>query len=350
MAAVLLPSAFPAAALPTAPTPPTCTVNMNTSSAIAKPTSTSSATVVFQGSIDVNLGFISGSRTVQILAEVFPDHWAASIDPATREVTGVANIPFNVSVGVPAAELSTTSGRVVVTATYQYVTGVDDPSVLCSNQGNIQVGQYYAVNTDALDPRIKVRTGPTGETAQVLVHNLGNGRDTFRVELENRAELEAVGIITSLPASATLTADQQTNITFSINASSGVEEKAFELYILVTSQTDPTVQRSTQMTIDVETNIIDKVFDPTVFIVLAVVVAGALGTTAAVRRRRRRTRARKAKRQLDRIRRASRDSTGGGTQAPSPRADAPATTTEAEPARKGGTRPANARTADEPGR
>ncbi len=290
-----------------APTPPACTVTLNSSSAVAHPTSSTSDTLTFEGSIHVSLGSLSGSRTVQITAEAFPDTWAAHIDPSSKEVTGSADIPINATVAVPAGERATTAGRLVVTATFQWVTGFDDPSTTCSSQANVQVAQYYGVNADALTPRVTVKTGPTGTTAEVLVDNLGNGHDVFRVELENAAELQTKGIITSLPFSATLTAGQNTTVTFSVNASSDTEEGAQELYIIVTSTNEPSVTRSTQVTAVVEQNIITKIFDPTAIILLAAVVAAVGGAAAFIRSRRRRRRARDAKRQLDKIRRLRRE-------------------------------------------
>ncbi len=325
-----LATAVPAAA---APEPPHCTVALDRMSAIAEPSSTSGDIVTFTGSVQVSLGFLTGSRTVQIVAVASPDTWAAAVEPASQQVTGAATINFNATLAVPAQELTTTPGRITITASFHWVPGTEDPTEECSNQANIQVAQYFAVNADALTPRVKVTAGPRGEPVSVLVHNLGNGRDIFRVELENRADLEVRGIVTTLPQTATLSADQKTNLTFSVNVSTSVEPGEYELYIMVTSQTDPTIRRDTQITIEAELSIIDELFDPTVIVVLGGVGAAGIGGLLAVRSRRTRKRARLAKRQLDRIRRQQRKAAApdgggrseqGGQETGSGGADAPA--------------------------
>jgi hypothetical protein len=280
---------------------------LDRTSAIAEPSSTSGDIVTFTGSVQVSLGFLSGSRTVQIIAVASPDNWAAAVEPASQQVTGTATINFNATVAVPPQELTATAGRVTITASFHWLPGTEDPTEECSKQANIQVAQYFAVNADALTPRVQVTAGPRGEPVSVLVHNLGNGRDIFRVELENRADLEVRGIVTTLPQTTTLSADQQTNLTFSVNISTSVEAGEYELYIMVTSQTDPTIRRDTQITVEAELSIIDELFDPMVIVVMGGVAAAGIGGLVAVRSRRTRKRARLAKRQLDRIRRQQRE-------------------------------------------
>jgi len=315
VAVALLAAAFvgatPAAAQALAPEPPSCTVTLEATSAVARPTSTAADSLTFRGNVHVTLGSLGGSRTLHINATPFPEHWAASVDPATREVSGVTDVNFTATLAVPPAELTATSGRLVITAHFQWFQGSEDPKEECSNQATIQVAQYYGLNADTDTPRIQVKTGPVGSTAAVIVQNLGNGRDTFRVELENRAELEVLGIITSLPLQATLNADQESNITFTVNASSAAEEGTYDLFIMVTSTTDPALRRDTQVTVEVTKTIVDKIFDPTVIVVLSAVGAAGLGTLAAIRSRRRRRRAREARRLLARIRRQQREGQAG---------------------------------------
>lgn len=295
----------PAAAL--GPQIPGCSIEIDQGSLEAKPTSTTSDTVKFSGTVHVSFApFSNLTRNVAIEGTVSPSTWGVSVDPASKEVTGgQADIPFNASVGVPAAELVTTAGRLTLRAWFPSGPGLQPAE--CFAQGNIRVAQYYGVNSDAITPVIDVETGPTGAVATVLVENLGNGRDSFRVELENRADLEVLGLLTTLPTTTTLDANQSTHITFSVNASSDVEERSYPLFIMVTGVNDATVRSDTEITVKVTQNIITKVFDPVVFIVLAVVAAGAFGSLAFVRSRRRKRRARLAKRQLDRIRRQRRE-------------------------------------------
>lgn len=288
------------------PQVPNCTIELSVLNLEAHPTSTTSDTVVFGGTVHVTFSpFNNVTRTVAIEGTVQPSEWGVSVDPASKEVTGQGDIPFNASVGVPAAELSSTSGRLSLRAWFSSITG--GPTVECGTQANIRVAQYYGVNSDAISPRIDVETGPTGTVATVLVENLGNGRDSFRVELENKADLDVLGLLTTLPVTTTLDPGQATNITFNVNASSAVEERSYPLYITVTSTSDATVRHDTEITVKVTKSIITQIFDPSVFIVLAVVGGAAIGLLVLVRSRRRKRKARLAKRQLDRIRRQRRD-------------------------------------------
>src|SRR3990172_4140450 len=73
---------FPAGAAPLAPAPPSCQVNLALDQVVAHPTSSVSDSMTFAGTVDVNLGSLSGSRNLALEASAALPGWAAPHSPA----------------------------------------------------------------------------------------------------------------------------------------------------------------------------------------------------------------------------------------------------------------------------
>src|SRR3990170_949346 len=124
---------FPAGAAPLAPAPPSCQVNLALDQVVAHPTSSVSDSMTFAGTVDVNLGSLSGSRNLALEASATVADWPASVSPATENVSTVEQVPFNATLVVPAMEDAATRGTLTVTASFLAVPGLPGTAVTCSD-------------------------------------------------------------------------------------------------------------------------------------------------------------------------------------------------------------------------
>ncbi len=296
-------AALPTEAAPLAPSPPTCQVTLAIHQYLAHPTSTVSDSVTFGGTVDVNLGSLSGSRSLSIAASSTVATWPASVAPATANVSTVEQVPFNATLVVPAMEGATTRGSLAVTASYLAVPGLPGTAVTCSDSVTISVAQYYGLTADTANPRLTLKTGPEGVVASIILHNLGNGKDTFSIDVEDRVGWDAVGIHAKGPTRVTLEANAETNATFPINATTDVKADVYELLATVRSEGQPqTVFTTVSLTLVVEnTDILASLPDPSTLLILVAVAAGAVGAVMLRRRAKRRRAARQAREKLKQI-------------------------------------------------
>lgn len=305
-------AAPPAEAAPLAPAPPTCQVNLAQDVVVSHPTSSVSDSLTFAGTVDVNLGSLSGFRNLAIEASSTVAHWPASVAPATENVSTVEQVPFNATLVVPAMEETTTRGTLTITASYLAVPGLPSTAVTCSDSLTVSVAQYFGVTADTGNPRLPVKTGPEGVVASIILHNLGNGRDTFTIDVEDRLGWDGVGIHAKGPTRVTLEADQETNATFPINASTAVKEDVYELLVTVRSDGQPqTVFTTVSLTLVVQnTDILSSLPPPSTLLILAAVAAGAVGGLLVRRRVKRNRKARLAREQLKKVLKQKRQAEG----------------------------------------
>jgi hypothetical protein len=276
--------------------------------------------------VDVSLGSLSGSRILSIVTDITPDTWAAAVAPASENVTGTQKVFINATVGVPAASLASTRGSLVVRASFQAVPGAPSTEVNCSDQASIAVAQYYGVDADALTPRLELVAGRDGVRATVLVHNSGNGADTFVVELENKPDVDPLGILTDLPKQILVQPETETNLSFEINATSLAQANTYELFVLVRSLAQSQTARDVVKVDAVVTRAdIIPATDPSSLVLLVVVVVAVVGAAWGLRVRGRRKAARAARRQLARIVRAKKMEVEQPPPPPDPGADEPPT-------------------------
>jgi len=306
LAAIALP--LLAASATALPTPPSCTVNFDKSTDTARPTSVTASTLTFTGYINVTMGSLSGTRIVQVGVQATPDSWAAAVDPQSFNVTGAAQVNFTSTLVVPAAELSATQGTLVVNASFLAVPGAAGTAVTCFSQANVGVAPYYGLVADTSTPRVEVKTGPLGSQGTLIIRNQGNTRDVFRIALENKAELEILGLLTTMPPPVPLEPNQETNIQFTINATGNMESGDYDLFISVRSEKDQAMSREVTVKAVVSNFTLIPTDDPTSLVLGAVGLIGLVTVGVGLRRvkKKRAAAARRAaaKAQLSKIMRA----------------------------------------------
>ena len=323
--AALLLLALPSGALPT---PPACTVTLDSNMKTADITAALGQTLAFSGAVNVTTG-TTNPRSLNIVAEISPTEWATQVTPTSEEVADGETVRFDSTVAVPPAALSAMRGTLTIRASFLAVPGVPASLVECVQTATILVAQYYRVDIDASEPRLSVYSGPNGIEASLIVHNLGNGRDTFTLELEDPLFLDQVKLHTNLPRRITLDPDEETNMTFAVNASFDAVPGNYDLAVVLTSDAQPATARDTfQFTVIVQETIIDQIIpDLTGLLMLLGALAALVGIVTVRRRVKRNRKAREARRQLQQVLRQRREAgaaevgaveEGSGTDQPPP--------------------------------
>lgn len=289
----------PASALPT---PPSCVVQVDTPVQTAHITSTLGEVLEFTGAVNVTTG-TANPRTLNILATITPDVWGAQVSPTTENVSDGETVHFNASVAVPPAALSSTRASLTISANFLAVPGVPGSKIECSDTASIVVAQYFRVDIDTTQPRISVTVGPNGKEASIIVHNLGNGRDSFTLDLEDRQYLDDVSLHTNLPRRITLEADAETNITFAVNATGNAKPGTYDLAVVMTSEAAPqTARDNLVLSVIVEKTFVDNLVpDFTSALIGAGVIAAVVGVIAVRRHSKRKKAAAQAERTLKQV-------------------------------------------------
>ncbi len=313
LAAALAVFSTAALAAPPIPTPPSCTVTLDSVLQTAKPTSTLGTVLDFSGSINVTTG-TTNPRSLAIVAEITPDRWAANVAPTSENITDGEQVRFNSTVAVPPAELASTRGTLTVRASFLAVPGIAGSLVECAGQSTIAVAQYYAVDIDTSHPRVDANSGAAGVEATVIVHNLGNGRDTFTLDLEDRLFVQDVHLFTNLPQRITLDAGAESNLSFTINATSEAKPDPYDLAVVLRSDAQPqTAVDNLVFTVVVKETIIQSLIpDVTGLIILSAIAGSGLSALVLRRRAKRRREAREARRKLQKVLRLRREGEEGG--------------------------------------
>ncbi|HKZ60247.1 MAG TPA: choice-of-anchor T family protein [Candidatus Thermoplasmatota archaeon] len=324
---------FPAGAAPLAPAPPSCQVNLALDQVVAHPTSSVSDSMTFAGTVDVNLGSLSGSRNLALEASATVADWPASVSPATENVSTVEQVPFNATLVVPAMEDAATRGTLTVTASFLAVPGLPGTAVTCSDSLSVTVAQYYGVSADIADARMNLTTGPQGIAVSVILDNLGNGRDSFTIDVEDKVGLDIQGIHLRLPITVPVDPGAQTSATFTVNATSDAKEDVYELTVNVRSQGQPqTAFTTVRLTLVVRSgDILAALPEPSTMLILGAVGAGALGALVLRRRLKRNRAARGAREQLKKVLKQKREAEAAAGAPELPQADAGAPEPPASP-------------------
>ncbi len=304
----------PASALPT---PPSCTVQLDTATQTSHITSTLGEILEFTGAVNVTTGTTS-PRTLNIIATVTPSEWGAQVSPTTENISDGETVRFNASVAVPPAALSNTRASLTISANFLAVPGVPGSKIECGDTATISVAQYYRVDIDTTKPRISLNVGPTGVEASVIVHNLGNGRDTFTLSLEDPLYLNDVSLHTNLPRRITLEADAETTMTFAINATGDAKPGTYDVAVVMASDVQPqTATDNLVLSVTVEKTFVDQLVPDFTTSLIGLGVLGALVGVVMLRRRSKRKKAgAEAERLLKQVIRQRREMEAGDGQQP----------------------------------
>lgn len=163
-------------------------IGMNQSMQTAYVTGTENATVLFTGYVDMNYISSASNETYILRFSSEAGDWNTKIIPQemSYNTTAVDNPTFQVFVIVPSRTSSSDTRELVITV------GVENELGQIFRQETkalINVRQYYNFSLETPKPEITVVEGDQF-IFLVKVTNLGNGQDTIRLEIRNRAELE----------------------------------------------------------------------------------------------------------------------------------------------------------------
>ena len=242
-------------------------------------------------------------------------------------------MPFNATLVVPAMEDAATRGTLTVTASFLAVPGLPGTAVTCSDSLSVTVAQYYGVSADIADARMNLTTGPQGIAVSVILDNLGNGRDSFTIDVEDKVGLDIQGIHLRLPITVPVDPGAQTSATFTVNATSDAKEDVYELTVNVRSQGQPqTAFTTVRLTLVVRSgDILAALPEPSTMLILGAVGAGALGALVLRRRLKRNRAARGAREQLKKVLKQKREAEAAAGAPELPQADAGAPEPPASP-------------------
>jgi hypothetical protein len=291
------------------PTPPSCAVTMDSIAQTAHVSNTVADTLDFSGAINVTTGS-SNPRSLDIVAEM-SNGWASTISPSNENISDGETVRFNASVAVPVAAPASTRATLTISGSFLAVPGFPSSLVTCAGSAQINVAQYFAVIADSQQLRVNVSAGPTGQVASVIVQNLGNGKDTFSLDISESDKLlvQDEGLYSNLPLRVTVEAGATTNVPFSINATDSAQPGNWPFNVTVRSVLSPqTASASLGFIVVVKPSILASLIpNSSSLIIIVVVVAGLIGTLYARRVLKRRRAAQEARRQLQKVLRQRRE-------------------------------------------
>jgi hypothetical protein len=314
---VTLAPLFFAPAASALPTPPNCVVTVDSIAKTAHVSNTLGDTLDFSGAINVTTGS-SSPRSLNIVANMSND-WASTINPSNANISDGAMVRFNASVAVPVGAAASARATFTIGGGFEAVPGFKGSLVTCAGTAQINVAQYYAVLADSQQLRVNVSAGPTGQVASVIAQNLGNGKDTFSLDISeaDKLLLQDEGLYSNLPLRVTVEAGAQTNITFSINATDSAQPGNWPFNVTLRSVLSPqTASASLSFIVVVKPSILGSLIPSSSSLILILLaVAGLVGTLFARRVLKRRRAAAEARRQLQKVLRQRREGGLGGEEA-----------------------------------
>jgi hypothetical protein len=171
------------------PETPDFTMSLSPSNQEATVTPDKPGSALFEGTIDMGIGGWP-QATVYLTARV-DTGWVVSIAPTSMVFTQDERRTFNVSVLVPEASPASKPGSLKVECRMQ-ASGIINTSTTMVSQAIVTVKPYYRISVEMNESERNVTLG--GQAAFVVrIWNLGNSVDSFKVDVDNREELENAG-------------------------------------------------------------------------------------------------------------------------------------------------------------
>ncbi|UCH88321.1 MAG: hypothetical protein JSV49_08635 [Thermoplasmata archaeon] len=190
-------------------------------------------TVVFPGTIEVRLP--AGSSVQNVLVELTGStgmNWPTSMNPTEVWVIPGTVETFTATIAVPPETSYYVQDTVTVSGT-----ATPDPGATTYNvepiTGTIRIEQFYKFSLSSDKPSEEACVDSI-VYLQLIIHNQGNGRDTFSISLQNQQELDDKDINVIL-GTTTIEVDEKSRRTVSISAtplnpkSIGTHEVIFEV-------------------------------------------------------------------------------------------------------------------------
>lgn len=160
--------------------------------------------VTSNGTVNVTIpGGLTVETRINLTVQVNNTDWFATVTPATMSLTGSGEFPFAVNVTVPGRVAADAGAEVFVVANITVVGVPPLVSRIYTASTPVPVLQYFGLALMGVTP-----SSPENFTAEagnqtsfsVRLQNLGNGRDSFELTVDNLAQLQGQGIGVSLPS------------------------------------------------------------------------------------------------------------------------------------------------------
>jgi hypothetical protein len=154
-------------------------------------------TVVFTGTVEARIPAGSNVQDVIVNLEGSVDvGWSVTLNPDVVQVDPGGEAHFQATVQVPPETSYYIQATLTVSGTAQSYPGAGTYNVQ-GTTGTIRIEQFYKFSLSCEQPVAETKIG-TRATYELKIHNEGNGRDTFSINVVNDNELYKRGITTSL--------------------------------------------------------------------------------------------------------------------------------------------------------
>lgn len=231
---------FAASGLPSAPLPPTVIGRLEISPIAPVGVNKDNETLVTtNGTMNVTIpGALTVETRVNLTVQVNNTDWFATISPTTISLTGSGQFPFTVNVSVPGRVATDGGAEVFVAANISIVGFPPAVSRVYMESTPVPIIQYFGVALMAITP-----SSPENFTAQagnqtafsIRLQNLGNGRDSFELTMDNLAQLQGQGIGVSLPTPVSVAKGGVVQVNGNVSLPATVTSGNFSLTVLALS-------------------------------------------------------------------------------------------------------------------
>ncbi len=237
MLVLALVSPGPAAASPSAPPAPTVVGRLEIAPIAPVDVNKDALSLVTtNGTVNVTIpgGFTVETR-INLTVQVNDTDWSATISPTTMSLTGSGQFPFAVNVSVPGRVATDAPAEVFVAANISVVGFPPAVSRVYTASTPVPIVQYFGLALMAVTP-----SSPENFTAEagnqtafsIRLQNLGNGRDSFELSVDNLAQLQGQGIGVSLPSPVSVAKGGLVQINGNVSLPAALTSGNFSLTIL----------------------------------------------------------------------------------------------------------------------
>jgi hypothetical protein len=220
-----------ASALPTLPVVPQVRVEIDDVAAVDVNRDTDTVIRV-NGTVNVTVPpIVTVTTNVYLNVTVNNTYWLALIEPPSASFTGSGEFAYVVNVTVPGRVAVDAGAEVFVDANVSVAPGVGRSWTASTP---IPIVQYYGVAvtpSTSSSPANFSAEGGAQTPFSLRVQNIGNGRDTFELRVDNLGELQAAGISVYLPSPVTVPAKVTANVNGNVSVPASLNSGNFTLAI-----------------------------------------------------------------------------------------------------------------------
>jgi len=218
-------------ALPAAPTLPQVRVQIEPVPAVDVDRDAEAVTTA-NGTVNVSVpAAYGGDVFVYFNVTVNNTYWFATIDPPSATFKGSTEVHYKVNVTIPGRVSIDVGAEIFVEANVSLPPGIGK---VWSASAPIPIVQYFGVAltpyTSSSAANFTAHAGADTGFA-FRIQNLGNGRDSFDLHVDNIAELQAAGISVYLPSPVQVPAKVTANVNGNVTVPTSLTAGNFTLSI-----------------------------------------------------------------------------------------------------------------------